>query len=326
MGKIKHWIRVRIDRMKMFFEFYHDYKDYKRWNYNNPKVKTLGAQEAKILRQTHIIEKGLSLSSPRKGFGKAKIDVLFSMLDEYVSLGFDTTNVPFQNALLVLEEYIEYQKKLDYEDPEIEKRLENYKQYKTADFDSGILRGTAEDIKKMANRPYPEFFRSRHSMRQFSNKEIDFEDIKKAVALAQKAPTACNRQASRVYYYDDEDTNKALGYLIAGNTGFEEEVKKYLVITADMSAFYDSFERNQIYVEAGLFAMALMEALHYYGIASCALQNGEYYKKNLKFKEICKNIPENEKIILFIAIGYYKDEFNYAVSKRKDLEKILIKK
>lgn len=74
----------------------------------------------------------------------------------------------------------------------------------------------------------------------------------------------------------------------------------------------------------GIFTMALVEALHYYGIASCILQNGEYKERNLKFKEICKNIPENEKIILFIAIGYYKDNFTYAVSHRKNLEDVLI--
>lgn len=70
--------------------------------------------------------------------------------------------------------------------------------------------------------------------------------------------------------------------------------------------------------------MALVEALHYYGIASCILQNGEYKEKNHKFKAICGNIPENEKIILFIAIGYYKDKFTYATSHRKNLKDILI--
>lgn len=44
----------------------------------------------------------------------------------------------------------------------------------------------------------------------------------------------------------------------------------------------------------------------------------------VKFKKICKNIPDNEKIILFIAIGYYKDNFAYAVSHRKNLENVLV--
>ena len=113
---------------------------------------------------------------------------------------------------------------------------------------------------------------------------------------------------------------------MAGNTGFQQEVPNYLVVTADVSAFYDTFERNQVYVEAGLFSMALVEALHYYGIGSCILQNGEYYKKNKKFKEICKNIPENERIILFVATGYYKNKFSYAMSLRKNVEDVFIVK
>ena len=69
-----------------------------------------------------------------------------------------------------------------------------------------------------------------------------------------------------------------------------------------------------------------MEALHYYGIGSCILQNGEYYKKNKKFKAICKNIPENERIILFIAIGNYKENFSYALSLRKNVDDVFIVK
>ena len=121
-----------------------------------------------------------------------------------------------------------------------------------------------------------------------------------------KAPSACNRQSCKAYFYQDKDVNKELGKLIAGNTGFDGEVQNYIVVTSDMSAFYDPFERNQVYVDGGIFTMALVEALHYYGIASCILQNGEYKERNLKFKEICKNIPENEKIICSLPLGTIK--------------------
>ena len=111
--------------------------------------------------------------------------------------------------------------------------------------------------------------------------------------------------------------------IIAGNTGFENDVKNYLVLTADISSFYDPFERNQIYVEGGIFACALVEALHYYGIASCILQNGERKCQQKQIRSICKNIPDNEKIILFISIGYYKDNIIYATSNRKDINEVL---
>ena len=49
-------------------------------------------------------------------------------------------------------------------------------------------------------------------------------------------------------------------------------------------------------------------------------------KKNKKFKAICKNIPENERIILFIAIGNYKENFSYALSLRKNVDDVFIVK
>lgn len=152
-------------------------------------------------------------------------------------------------------------------------KLKSYDKYRIDGLTAGIKHDTRENLLSNADKPFPEFFYSRHSMRQFDGRTINVEDIKKAIKIAQKAPTACNRQASKVYMYTDKETNVALGELIAGNTGFQQEVQNYLVVTADVSAFYDTFERNQVYVEAGLFSMALVEALHYYGIGSCILQN-----------------------------------------------------
>ena len=86
--RIKNKIKIFINRATMFLEFYQDYKNYKRWNYNNPAVKTRAAQESKMLRQTHMIEKGMSLSAPRKGFGQQKIKELFEMMNQYLKLGY----------------------------------------------------------------------------------------------------------------------------------------------------------------------------------------------------------------------------------------------
>ena len=150
---------------------------------------------------------------------------------------------------------------------------------------------------------------SRHSMRQFESKSINIEDVEKAIKIAQKAPTACNRQASKVYLYKDKATNDALGELIAGNTGFQQEVPNYLVVTADVSAFYDTFERNQVYVEAGLFSMALVEALHYYGIGSCILQNGEY----------SFHMP-----LFFLAAGWVYKEKSVLIDIKRRIQTIVV--
>lgn len=277
------------------------------------------------MRQTNVIEKGMSSSHPREKFSVQKAMELLEFIDEFTECGYKVEDsIPILNTLGVLKTFLTYHEERGFKPENVFKKFEKYSKYLLEKEKYGIIEVNKAELKKEAQGAFPEFFMSRHSVRQFSEQTIDVSDIEKAVKLAMKAPSACNRQSCKAYFYRDKEVNKRLGELIAGNTGFDGEVQNYIVITSDMSAFYDPFERNQVYVDGGIFTMALVEALHYYGIASCILQNGEYKERNLKFKEICKNIPENEKIILFIAIGYYRDNFTYAVSHRKNLDNVLI--
>ena len=100
--------------------------------------------------------------------------------------------------------------------------------------------------------------------------------IKKNGKTGNETPSACNRQSCKVYFYKDKNVNEEFRNIISGNTGFDWEVQNYIAVTSNISAFYDPFERNQVYVYSGIFIMDLVEALRYYGIASCILQNGEY--------------------------------------------------
>lgn len=304
-------------------EYKRDCQHYINWHFNNNEKNSQNAMEAKILRQTHILEKGMSLSNPRAGFGKEKIKDLFNFIDEYIGLGYDTQSVALKNAVNVLFAYVDFQKNLNFENEELNNKINGYKEYFSEDMPAGVIKVKKEDIISDAKGDFEKFFKSRHSIRQFDSKPVDVDLIKKAVKLAMKAPSACNRQSAKVYLFKNKDDNKYLSEYIAGNTGFGDEVSNYLVITADVSAFYDAFERNQIYVDATLLALSLVEALHYYGVGSCMLQNGELTNKDEEIRNRLKVIPSNEKIILFIAIGYYKEEFNVAVSKRKHLDDVL---
>lgn len=322
---LKNQKRWAVSKYNLWKAYHSDYEEYKRWQYHNPCVKTQNALEAKILRQTHVIEKGMSLSHPKEKFGVQRASDLLDFIDEFSECGYKIEDsVPVLNALGVLKAYLVYHEEHGFKPENVVKKFEKYSKYLLQNEKYGIVKVSKSELEKQIQGLFPEFFMSRHSVRQFSEKPIDVLDIEKAVRLAMKAPSACNRQSCKAYFYRDRALNKELGELIAGNTGFDTEVQNYIVVTSDMSAFYDPFERNQVYVDGGIFTMALVEALHYYGIASCILQNGEYKERNKKFKTICKNIPENEKIILFIAIGYYKDNFTYAVSHRKNLEDVLI--
>ncbi len=322
---IKRYLKRIVDNAKLLPEFLNDFEEYRKYNYHGKYNKSLSAYEAMLYRHSHILEKGMSLEMPRKGFGCEKVEELLSILAEYEKKEYSKSNYAYQHALNVLDYYIQFQINLGYINEDLFTKTRLVLKDKQDDDCNIIGRENIETLKKSIHSEYSVFFNSRHSVRQFSDKEIAMEDIEKAVCLAQKAPTACNRQATKVYIYEDQIINKRIGDHIWGNNGFRDKPNKYLVITCNISSFYDTFERNQLYVEAGFFSMALVEALHYYGVASCVLQNGEYKSRNIRLKEICGNIPNNEKIVLFIAIGYYKNEFTYAESSRRGTEEVLIK-
>lgn len=302
-----------------------DCETYCKWQYHNPELNSKNAWEAKILRQAHILEKGMSVGHPRPGFGVAKALELLEFVEDFQKAGFrleDSASV--RSALGVLDAYLRFHAQRGFVPEEVLEKFQPLRRWCPEDRDNyGIHQVTLSQMQQDIHGEFPAFFRSRHSVRQFVDAPVRLEDVQKAVRLAMHAPSACNRQSCKVYFYSDRATNDRLGELIAGNTGFDGDVQHYLVLTSDISAFYDDFERNQTYVDGGIFALALAESLHYYGIASCILQNGEFEERNRAFREICGNIPENEKIILFLAIGYYPDSFTHSASHRKPLEDVL---
>ena len=311
----------------MMFEYIYDYRNYLKFNYNGKKKKSYASMEAKIYRSAHHLEKGMSLSTPKKTFGIEKAKELFMFLKEYISAGYDREGEAFSNARAVLAGYLKYHWN---NGDELKELWDEYRSIFGTDFTDLSQPFGFEKKKKdfiiscsKLEQGYCEFKKSRHSVRQFSEAYVDEEMIIKAVSIARHAPSACNRQSVKVYYYKDQNINKKIGDFIGGNKGFEDEVKNYLVITSSVSSFGNANERNQMYVDAGLFTMSLIEALHYLGIASCILQNGERKNRDKIIRKICVNIPEHERIVLFVAIGHYKENVVYATSHRKNTEHIL---
>lgn len=326
MINIKHIIATKMPAVVNAINFYYDYRQYNKYNYGNKKNKSFSAFEGKIYRQAHIIEKGLSLSEPRLGFGYDKICVLFEYLDEYIEKGYSTNETVFLNALNVIEKYLKFHKDKQFCNDKVkivETKLKCYSEYIDNDYACGIEKTTRRTIMNECNKDFESLVMSRHSIRQFSSENITLEEIKRAVKLAIHAPSQCNRQSVKVYCSCDKVKKEKLDKIINGNTGFAKDVNNYLVITSNISSYTSAYERNQMYVDGSLFAMLLMLSLHSYGIGSCALQHSETKEKNLQVKKLL-SIPDNEVVVMYLAIGKYKEEFEYALSKRKSIDEVLI--
>ena len=195
------------------------------------------------------------------------------------------------------------------------KNLLRYKQIDTIE----CFESTPDDLFKKTN-DFNEFAHSRHTVRWYSEKPVDNDLLLKAIELAQTAPSACNRQSTKVYIIETKEIKDEVVKLQNGNRGFGHLADKWLLITSDMK-FCSYRSRTSAYLDAGIFTMNLLNALHYYKIAACTL-NAHLTVGKLKQLRAIVNYSKSEMPIVFISIGMAPEHFMVAGSQRIEPDKI----
>ncbi len=150
-------------------------------------------------------------------------------------------------ALAALEAYRAFNARHEVENPDIAELLDRWP---TEGETGGTEDVTAEAIRSAGGAADRDFFWSRHSVRQFSDRPVDIDLLRAVVDMARKTPSVCNRQGPRVHIFDDAE--EALSHQ-PGNRGFGHLASKAVVVTADLQAFSGLGERHQAYVDGGMF-------------------------------------------------------------------------
>ncbi len=167
------------------------------------------------------------------------------------------------------------------------------------------------------------FFSTRRSCRDFDpRRRVSAEVIYEALRRAQHTPSVCNRQAPRAHLLQTESIVASALALQSGNRGFGESVQQLFVITADRRAFSEAEERNQGWIDGGLFAMTLVWALHSLGISSCMLNWSMGVTATRKLRSVL-GLPDHEDVICMVAIGYARPGSRAARSQRLPINEIL---
>lgn len=275
-------------------------------------------QEAQKLKtdlqiRVHAIEKGMSIGNLKEGFGNKKACGIIDDLREYVGIGGDIQFI--QESCSVLCQYVNFKEEIGQEANDVKTKLNALlEDYHISPLEQGgIFRLRYEEIRERANGTLPEVIASRYAVRDFGNKPIDKETLNKAFKIAEKSPSACNRQSWRIHVYTGAKALK-LFKLQGGCNGFASDMQVAILICCDLTSYY-LHELNLPYVDGGLYGMNLMLALHHCGLASIPLTMGHKVKSVKKIKREMR-IPENEMPVLLIGVGSYKDEFRAAVSYR----------
>ncbi|MCC0179590.1 nitroreductase family protein [Waterburya agarophytonicola K14] len=246
------------------------------------------------------------------------------MVDKYIEkFGFDDlANI----CLSVLEQYFQFNQDRQIANPELEAWIGKTNRI------HGHIRGelqtggshpfTKQELVESTRLDLSGFFASRHSIRNFTNNSVSLDLISQAVQMAQFTPSVCNRQAARIsVLHTAEDKEKALSYQ-NGNRGFGHTADKVLVISSNLKSYNSVGERNQCWIDGGMFAMSLVYALHSLGLGTCCLNWCVENDVDRSFKQEL-SIPDSDAIAMLILVGYMPDKIQVATSRRKHLEEVL---
>ncbi len=267
----------------------------------------------------HALEKGMGIQNVKKGYGIKKANDLCDLLFELKREEKIHDTYAFQEGLAVLWAYINYQETEGVDVGEI--KIKAKKLGASTITSAGYRVISNEELTRGTDTDFGTFLESKHSVRKMSEQEIAKDEIETAIQYAGKAPSACNRQPSKVYYSLDKEKNKALSKLVPGNKGFSGDIPYYCVVTADRTLF-GSNEMFQWFVNGGIFVGYFVLALHYLGIGSCVFQWPAFNEQEDSLRNLI-NADEKEAVIAIVGYGKYPDEAKCICAARKPIDEVV---
>ena len=272
-----------------------------------------------IMLIVHSLEKGMCYTNPRP-FGGEKVKELMYMLDSYSKE--KHMEFEYKMGISILFSWLDFFKSHRWDNLEIYTEVENYLRDKT--YEETVNTGTKEYFPILQNvdsEYYKRFVLSRHSVRDYQERELDRSDINFALRCFVETPTACNRQMCKVVYVENIDCKELLNSCLIGIPGFNKKNVHFFVVTYDLSAFAYSGERQQGMFNAGLCTMNFINGLHMKGIGSCCLQWSNKNDEDIKVRKML-GLSLSERISVVIGAGYYLEKNIIPCSYRRKIDDI----
>jgi nitroreductase len=305
--------------LKMLLSYWRDANWFFRQSRSNNPLRDRNKSIGLLRIYVHSIEKGLSLPEPRPGFGQPVVANLLKTLKNYIEkYGIDPEA---GHGIEILREYRSFHGAGQHF-PALDE-IDQFLKSITTSFRDKVGSKTisrAEILKGIEKNDFRTFVETRHSIRDFADEPVPVQKITEALELSLKTPSACNRQPWKVYLLQDRLKERALD--IQGSCrGFRSMIDKVLLITSTLS-YFNNDERHEAFIDGGMFAMSLIYALHAKGIGSCSLNAAFDWKRENELRRLSA-VPENEALIMLVAIGNLKEKFNVARSVRVSVDSVL---
>ena len=168
-----------------------------------------------------------------------------------------------------------------------------------------------------------QFLASRRSVRAFSSMlQPSVAQLEEIVALASQAPSVSNTQSWKIRAYQQSVDIAALLSLQDGNAG-NSRIPTLLMVSVDMRSFTGANERNQMWIDGGIFLQQLLLAIHAKGWGSCPLNFSATNAHAAKLR-LLAGLADYEEVIALVSVGETDKSIAPAASVRKPVHDLLI--
>ena len=250
-------------------------------------------------KDLHRIEKGLSLLNAKKSFGAEPAKRIASFINNS-SVASDSHLI--ERARVALD---------------ARNKWMNF-----GDRSEGILTGKVSPFPYDSKSDlFQKFFTSRRSIRNFVGFAPSVDQIVRAIEWSINTPSVCNRQGWFVWYVSEENLLHKILLLQNGNVGLNN-LKGVLIFGMDRKKYTLGSERNQIWIDGGLFAMSTVWALHAQGLGTCFLNWATSSKKSQMLRSLLE-ASGNIEFITLCAVGNFESDTLVAISPRNSSSQYL---
>ena len=312
-------IRRLLARVKVMSDYSYDARRFLGASSAGRSADDAERLAAHISMDYHRLEKGMALPSPRHGFGRDVALRLIRSIGRYENDYGPAEVTAFGREALAGYRHFNQGKLAADLQSAIDRLLATPSD---AEHHGGVAALTARTLFPFESDTARRFLLSRRSVRQFDARPVPEELLREAVRIAQQAPSVCNRQSARVFASNQRGKMDEMLRFQNGNRGFGDRLGAVIVVASDMRAFTSLGERNQCWVDGGIFAMSLALALHSLHVGACMLNWSVEPGRDRALRR-CLGIDDNHAIITMMGAGFPPDNLVVAASPRRSTDSIV---
>lgn len=304
-------------------DYMNDLRRFKRHSAFGKTAGTVPALlEARLMIAAHGLEKALSFRGFEPRRAKAKLANTLKLMGQHRRLGLPEDATAMRMAQDAVANYRRVHDEAGIDISDLLPETDGLDDPATAEIARSVRQVGPDALTAEERAALLKGLNTRASIREYGEDPIDPETIRQVVRDSLATPSVCNRQGFRVHAtLDPKVIRTALGHQ-NGNSGFGDRVPGLFIVTCSMTIFSTSSERNQAFVDGGLFSMSLMLSLHAHGFGACPLNWSASYRQDNALRAAV-SIPDDEVVIMMISFGPLAEDTKAAGSRRYALDHVL---